>query len=120
MVYRVSQFGHFCGVSPLSVKIEHCGFRDSVLLFYEINNGASRIVIALPVVEIQGGIEKYHFSGTLRVSVIFELIEEVNDIYKGCGYNRYYKIYNEIKIEKTDLSDYKNGVVHIFAKDIIL
>ena len=77
-MYRVSQFGHFCGVSPLSVKIEHCGFRDSVLLFYEINNGASRIVIALPVVEIQGGIEKYHFS----LSVIFELIEEV----KTCFY----------------------------------
>jgi len=69
-LYRVSIFGHFCRVSRLFVTIEDCGFRDTVLLFYETKDDTNKIFIALLVSEIQGEIKKWHFWYTLRISVV--------------------------------------------------
>ena len=71
-MYRVSHFGHFYGTSPLFLTLAGCGFRDSVLLFCETEDGMALLVFA-----IQGGNGKYHFLITPCISVVLELGEMV-------------------------------------------
>ena len=64
----MSHFGHFYGVSPLFLKIEGCGFRDTVLLFRKTKDAVKKIFIALLVSELQGDFETIAFWGTLCIS----------------------------------------------------
>ena len=76
-MYRVSHFGHFYGISPLFLTLAGCGFRDSVLLFCETEDGVISFCIALLVFAIQGKNGKYHFLITPRISVVLNFGEIV-------------------------------------------
>ena len=66
-MYRVSSFRWFYRVSRLLVKLEGCGFRGTVLLFYEMKDATNRITPAVFVFEIQGDFKKVAFLDPPRI-----------------------------------------------------
>ena len=64
------------GISVIS-KDRGCGFRDTVLLFYETIDAANRIVLSRLVFRVEEVFEKSAFWDTPRISVTLQLIKNV-------------------------------------------
>ena len=78
-MYSVSIFRWFYGVSPLLLKIQGCGFCDTVLLFRKTIDAVNRTFLSLMVFRTQGVFENFAFWGTVCNSVKLYLIKKVKN-----------------------------------------